>query len=407
VTVFCGIDWSERHHDIALVDQAGTLMARRRISDTAEGHAQLAEMLAAAGDTEDEPIAVAIETPRGLLVAALHATGRPVYAINPLAVARYRDRHAASRCKSDHADAVVLANILRTDAHVHRALPDDSALARAIAVLARAHQDATWRRTKTLQELRAVLREYYPGFLAAFGSAKLASGDARAVLAIAPTPARAAALRHAQIAAALRRGGRQRRVDPTADRIHLALRQPQLRHDPLIEQAMGTQALALLAALDMACRNVEQLGEATAELFRQHPDYKIITSFPGLGEMIGARVLAEIGDSRERFADARALKAYAGSAPITRASGRAISVTCRRIKNHRLAASGFVWAFMAITNSPSARVHYDHRRAAGDRHAAALRHLFNRYLGQLHHCLATGQAYDDSKAFPAALTAAA
>ena len=214
-------------------------------------------MLAAAGDTEDEPIAVAIETPRGLLVAALHATGRPVYAINPLAVARSRDRHAASRCKSDHADAVALANILRTDAHVHRALPDDSALARAIAVLARAHQDATWRRTKTLQELRAVLREYYPGFLAAFSSAKLASSDARAVLAIAPTPAKAVALRRPQIAAALRRGGRQRRVDPTADRIHQALSQPHLQHHPLIEQAMGIQALALLAALDAACRSVE------------------------------------------------------------------------------------------------------------------------------------------------------
>lgn len=176
-------------------------------------------MPAAAGDTEEDPIAVAIETPRGLLVAALQAAGRPVYAINPLAVARYRDRHTASRGKSDHADAFILANILRTDAHIHRVLPADCPLARAVAVLARAHQDATWRRTKALQELRAVLREYYPGFLDAFGSANLASADARAVLALAPTPATAASLRHSQIAAALRRGGRQRRIDPTATRI--------------------------------------------------------------------------------------------------------------------------------------------------------------------------------------------
>jgi hypothetical protein len=108
-------------------------------------------MLAAAGDTAGSRIPVAIETPRGLLVAALRAAGRPVYAINPMAVARYRDRHTTSRGKSDHADALVLANILRTDAHVHRALPADTPLARAISVLARAHQDATWRRTRTLQ----------------------------------------------------------------------------------------------------------------------------------------------------------------------------------------------------------------------------------------------------------------
>jgi transposase len=401
MAVFCGIDWAERHHDVALIDDAGQLVARRRIKESAEGLSELTEMLAAAGDQAEAPIPVAIETPRGLLVAALRATGRPVYAINPLAVARYRDRHTTSRGKSDRADAVVLAGILRTDAHVHRALPADTPLARAIAVLARAHQDATWRRTRTLQELRAVLREYYPGFLQAFGTntTNLASADARAVLAIAPTPAAAATLSRTQITAALRRGGRQRRTDATATRIQHTLRQPQLRHDPLVEDAMGIQALALLALLDTASLNVERLGEATARAFREHPDHAIITSFPGLADITGARILAEIGDSRARFADARDLKAYAGSAPITRASGRTTTITRRRIKNNRLAATGFIWAFMAITNSPAARAHYDRRRAAGDRHAAALRHLFNRYLGQLHHCLATSQAYDDAKAF--------
>jgi hypothetical protein len=127
-------------------------------------------MLAAAGDSAEEPIPVAIETPRGLLVAVLRATGRPIYPINPLAVARYRERTSVSGKKSDHVDAMALANILRTDAHLHRMLPEDSALARSITVLARAYQDAVWRRTKLVQELRARLREYYPGFLAAFAA---------------------------------------------------------------------------------------------------------------------------------------------------------------------------------------------------------------------------------------------
>jgi transposase len=162
VAVYCGIDWAEGHHDIALVDDEGKLIAKRRINESLDGLAELTAMLAAAGDSAEAPIPVAIETPRGLLVAALRATGRPVYPINPLAVARYRERFSVSGKKSDHVDAMALANILRTDQHLHRTLPEDSALARSIAVLARAYQDAVWRRTKLVQELRARLREYYP-----------------------------------------------------------------------------------------------------------------------------------------------------------------------------------------------------------------------------------------------------
>lgn len=170
MAVYCGIDWAEGHHDIALVDGDGTLVARRRIRESVEGVAELTAMLAAAGDSAQDPVPVAIETPRGLLVAALRAAGRPVYPVNPLAVARYRERTSVSGKKSDHADAMTLANILRTDAHLHRRLPDDSDLARSVTVLARAYQDAVWRRTKLVQELRARLQEYYPGFLAAFAS---------------------------------------------------------------------------------------------------------------------------------------------------------------------------------------------------------------------------------------------
>lgn len=400
--MFCGIDWSERHHDVAVVDQDGILVAKRRISDDATGFAELLTMLADIGDHGQDPVPVAIETPRGLLVAALRSTERLVYAINPMAVARYRERWTPARSKSDHADAMVLANILRTDRQRHRPLPGDSELVRSIAVLARAHQDATWRRTKAVQELRSLLREYYPGFLDAFaekGPANLASADARAVLAIAPTPADGARLTRARIAAALRRGGRQRNIAPVTDTLHRVLRQPQLRQPSLVEQALGQQALALLAMVNAACDGVDQLGETTAAAFRQHPDYRIVTSFPGLGELTGARVLAEIGDDRTRFTDARSLRAYAGSAPVTRASGRSHIVTHRRIKNDRLAAVGFSWAFMAITHSCAARAHYDRRRAHGDGHPAALRNLFNRFLGQLYHCLGTGQPYDPDKAF--------
>ena len=170
---------------------------------------------------------------------------------------------------------------------------------------------------------------------------------------------------------------------------------------------MGVHVLALLAALDTACASVEDLGRAAAESFQQHPDYTIITSFPGLADSTGARVLAEIGDDRARFADARALKAYAGSAPVTRASGRSISITHRRIKNDRLAAAGWIWAFAAATHCQPAGEHYRRRREHGGRHAAAQRHLFNRLIGQLYHCLQHRQSFEERKAFPQTLAATA
>ena len=413
MAVFCGVDWAEGHHDIAVIDGDGALIGKRRIEESLDGVAEFTAMLTAAGDSAEAPIPVAIETPRGLLVAVLRASGRPIYPINPLAVARYRERTSVSGKKSDHVDAMALANILRTDAHLHRMLPDDSPLARSISVLARAYQDGVWRRTKLVQELRARLREFFPGFLSAFAAGagsggglsttQLASADARAVLAIAPSPAEGVKVSKARVETALRRGGRQRRITSLAASIVAALRTPQLRQDPIVEQAMRVETLALLSVLDAVCASVDQLGGALVEAFAQHPDHKIITSFPGLADISGAIVLAEVGDDRDRFVDDRALQAFAGSAPVTRASGKSRTVSRRRTKNNRLAGIGYSWAFTAAARPSPAREHYLRRRGRGDGHPAALRHLFNRMLGQLHHCLLTGQTYEPIKAFPHAM----
>ncbi|MEU9663921.1 transposase, partial [Streptomyces chartreusis] len=307
----------------ALIDADGTLVARARISDDIAGLQQLLGLLAEHGDTR---IPVAIETSRGLLVACLRATGRPTYAINPLAASRYRERRTVVRKKSDHLDAMVLANILRTDAAAHRSLPADSELAQAVAELARAQQDAVWDRTQAGNKLRSHPREYFPGYLAAVQPVLggLCSPLARALLAAAPTPARAASLTSAQLRAVLKRAGRQRGIEAEATRLRAALRSPQMRQLPLVEGAMGRQTLTLLLKLDAACTSADELAEAAVETFERHPDSEIVTSFPGLGSLTGARILAEVGDDPSRFADARALKSYAGAAPVTRASGKSI-----------------------------------------------------------------------------------
>jgi hypothetical protein len=311
-------------------------------------------------------------------------------------------RKTASNSSCTPRRAAVPRRVQRTDAHLHRRLAADSELVRSIAVLARAQQDAIWRRTKATNELRSLLREYYPAFLEAFAgktATNLAHPEARAVLAIAADPAAAAKLSRPRLAAALKKAGRRRFIDPRATELQVSFREPRLRQPTLVEQAMGRQALALLATLDVECRNVDDLSQSTAEAFQQHPDHAIVTSFPGLNDNTGARILAEIGDDRTRFTDARALKAYAGSAPITRASGRSLSVSFRRIKNDRLAAAGWIWAFAAMANHQPAAAHYRRRRDHGDRHTPALRNLFNRQLGQLWYCLQTGQHYDQNRAF--------
>ena len=400
--VFCGIDWAEDHHDVALVDAGGAVLARLRIGDDAAGYARLLTLLATHGDTAELPIPAAIETPRGLLVACLRAGGRQVFAVNPMAVARYRERYSVTRKKSDALDAAVLAHVLRTDMDAHRPLPCDTELAQAIAVLARAQQDAVWDRTQAHNKLRSVLREFYPAILAAFADKRdgIMRPEARTIMTAAPTPAAAARLTKTQLIALLKRAGRRRGIETEAARLRAVLRAGYLHQPPLVEDAYGCQTLALVRMLDAACATADELETATATSFTHHPDAAIITSMPGLAALTGARILAEIGDDRSRFADARSLKAYSGAAPVTRASGKSRYVMTRKVKNQRLAAVGYVWAFSALSTSPGARAHYDRRRKTDERHTAAQRNLFNRLIGILYHCLQTGQTYDEQKAFP-------
>jgi transposase len=312
-------------------------------------------------------------------------------------VSRYRDRYSVSRAKSDPGDAVVLANILRTDPTAHRPLAADSELIQAIRILARAQQDAVWDRQQTGNKLRSLLREYYPTFLTTFDD--LTSREARATLALAPTPERARVLRRPRLRAALVRAGRQGNLDRETDRILAGLRGEQLRQSTRVEAAMGRQASAYVRTLDAQVANIAELEQAMIEEFEQHPDAEIITSFPGLGPVLGARLLGEIGDDRSRFTDAMSFRAYAGTAPVTRASGRRCTVTRRVVRNKRLGQVGYLWAFSLLTASPAARAHYDRRRDRNDSHAAACRNLANRYFGMLHHCLQRRQPYNEAAGF--------
>ncbi|HEY3140215.1 MAG TPA: IS110 family transposase [Acidimicrobiales bacterium] len=396
MTITCGIDWAERHHDVALVDHEGVVVARQRIDTGVTGFSELVGLIAEhAQDLTGVP--VAIETDKGLLVAALAAAGFSVYAINPRAVARYRERYAQAGGKSDPGDAIVLANILRTDRPMHRPLPQPSELAAAVKVLARQHQEAIWARQQTVNRLRSLLSEFFPNALKAFPV--LTHRAALTILAAVPTPAAAAKLTHRRVVTLLRRSGRGDRPG-LADRILADLTAPTLRQLPLVEAAFGKSVRGLVTVIDAMQSAISELEAALNAEFARHHHADLLRSAPGLGPILAARALGEIGDDPGRFATADALRCFAGTAPITRASGRSKIVSARRIRNRRLADACHWWAFASITKSPGARAHYDRRRAAGDSHNAALRNLANRLLGRLWWCLTTNQPWDDNAAWP-------
>jgi hypothetical protein len=291
----------------------------------------------------------------------------------------------------------VLADLVRTDRHNHRRAAPDSDLAEAVKVLARAHQSMIWNRRRQANQLRSALREFYPAALAAFDD--LTSGEAAAVLAAAPEPAVGAALSKTRLAAALRRGGRTRGVSERAAVIQAALRAPQLRPSPAISAAMGAAVSASAAVIAEMTTQIAALEQQLAADFEQHPDAPVIRSLPGLGTILGARVLGEFGDAPNRYTDAKSRKNYAGTSPITRASGTRRVVLARHARNKRLADAIYLWAFSAITASPGARAFYDERRAAGDTHHQALRALGNRLVGILHGCLASHAPYDEATAW--------
>ena len=390
--VFVGHDWAEAHHDVCVIDEEGRRLAGARLPEGVEGVARFHELIASHADDPGE-VVIATETDRGLFIGALISAGYEVLAVNPMSTSRYRERHSTSGAKSDPGDAFVLANLARTDGHNHRPIAGDSDLADAVKVLARAHQGLVWTRQRQLNQLRSMLREFYPAALVAFP--ELGHRDALAVLAIAPTPAQGRRLSQSKIASALRRGGRQRRIEERTSEIQAALRAEQLTAPDLISDAMGATTRALVAVIVELTAQIAALETRLADHFDQHPDSEIIRSLPGLGMILGARVLAEFGDDPNRYRDAKSRKNYAGTSPITRASGTRQVVLARFARNKRLADACYLWAFAAITASPGARAFYDQRRALGDTHHRALRALANRLVGILHGCLRHHSPYDE------------
>ena len=398
VRLFVGDDWAEDHHDVEVMNEAGKVLAKKRLPEGVAGMAGLHEVIGRhlGEDADGAEVAAGIETDRGPWVAALVAAGYTVFGVNPLQASRYRERHGVSGAKSDPGDAHMLADMVRTDSHQLRAVAGGSAEAEGIKVLARTHKTMIWERTRQVQRLRHHLLAYFPAALDAYDD--LDAPDTLELLGKAPEPARAARLTRAQVSAALKRAGR-RNITDRATAILAALRSEQLGQPAAVTAAYAVTVRSLIAVIAALNEQVKILqGQVEAD-FGRHPDAEIYRSQPGIGAVLGARVLGEFGDDPHRYADGKARRNYAATSPITRASGKKKVVAARFIHNDRLVDALNAQAFTALRASPGARAFYDELRARGIEHNDALRRLANRLAGILHGCLKTRTLYDEETAW--------
>lgn len=400
--LFLGDDWAEDHHDVELVDQQGRRLGKKRFSEGLAGitglHAFISEHLPDPGaDPDARPeVVVGIETDRGNWVTSLVAAGYTVYALNPKSVARYRERHSTSGAKSDAADAHLLAEIVRLDRAAHRPVAGDTPLAEGIKLAARSHQNLVWERTRHTLRLRSALREFYPAALQAF--ADLDAPDALELLGKAPDPDTAASLSRRTLMAAFARANR-RDPDARADTALTILRAEELRQPGPVQAAFAAIVSAEVAIIAVLNNQIDALGQVVGEHFGHHRAAEVLISMPGLGTILGARLLGEFGDDPHRYIDAKSRKAYAGTAPVTKASGTKKIVMVRYARNKRVGDAAQQWAFSSMRGSAGAKAYYQQIRARGTGHQAALRQLANRWIGILHGCLKAGTPYDEDTAW--------
>jgi len=398
--LFVGDDWAEDHHDVEMQDERGRTMRTARLPEGVDGMARFHELVATflTEDADPSQVLVCIETDRGPWVRALVAAGYQVFGVNPKQAARHRELLSLSGAKSDKADARTLADMVRTRRHQLRQVAADTDIAEAVKVVARAHQTLIWERTRHTLRLRAALRDYFPAALEAFTPLTLTGADTLELLAKAPTPAAAARLTISQISTALKRA-RRRDIPGKAATIRQALRTEHLGQADIVATAYAATVRALVAILRTLNAEIKTLESQVEAHFGQHPDAEIYLSQPGIGVILGARVLAEFGDAPGRYADARSRKNYAGTAPITRQSGKSKTVHARFIHNDRLIDALHMQAGAAILHDPGTRAYYDQLRAREIGHNAALRQVGNRLVGILHGSLKTLTTYNQTTAW--------
>ncbi len=385
--VFGGVDWGGHEHQLCLVDDTGSKQLELRVTHDVAGLRELLRQLADHGDH----VPIAIERAEGLLVEHLQANGHPVFPVSPRIAARARERYRVAPIKDDRFDAFVLADMLRLE-HMHwRALAVASPLLAELRALTRDRERLLETQQATEAQLRAILESYHPAPARLFSSV-----DRQITLAFIddyPTPAVASRVRTARMAGFMGRNGYTGRVPAQvlAERMRANL----LSASPGTVAGKSHSAKTFAHLLGDMNKALAEFDDAIASVVAEHPDAEIFASFPGVGPVLTAVLLAEIGEDRDRYPSAQALLAESGLAPVTRSSGRSRSVRFRYAANTRLREASMWWAFNSLKTSPWAAAAFRQaRNDRGQRYHRALRGLAARWMRVAWRCWQDSVAYD-------------
>jgi transposase len=389
---YIGIDWADDHHDIFIVDELGTQLDSFSIKHNPEGMCYLRDKIRSLSVSKDQ-VLFALETHKNLLVDFLLDEGYTVYSINPKSVDRYRDRYRVSGARDDSFDAMVLANIIRTDKEQHRAILPNSPLARELKILTQDEQKLIRLKTKLLNQIQSCLKDYYPTALELF--CDLERPVTLEFLLKYSQPEKISVVELKRFLKKHHYPG----VDEKAKEIHEKLSAPQIFVEEFAVRAKSRFLVTLIEQLKSLLSRLDEYRKEIDILFEQHPDSKIFKSLPGAGEKTAPRLLSEIGDNRERYPDRKNLQCDSGTAPVTDKSGKTKIVkmrfACRKVFRNVI----YQFAFSTITQSAWAKKFYDCQRAKGNTHTEALRSLGNKWLKIIFRMWKDGAAYNEDRHF--------
>ena len=382
------LDWARAHHDVVLIDRLGQIKETTHFEHTADGW-QSFQSLA----RRYPQLPVAVETSHGTVVEQLFAAGVTVYPINPKAAERYRERQAPSGVKDDQLDAWSLADALRLDGHLWRALAPLDPITAELQLLCRDEIALIEQRTAFVNQLKQALHEYYPAALEAFDD--WLSPAVWDLVMVFPTPARLQQAGRRRWEKFLR-GHRLWRSETAEKRLVVFARATALSGSAPTAAAKSLLAVSLVRLLQTIEVQLESYRERIAAVFASHPDHDLFGSLPGAGPKLAPRLLGEIGDDRSRFVDAEGLQCMAGTAPVTFQSGKLRYQKARYACDDTLRATVHLWANLSRQKCAWADAYYQAHRKKGQSHACALRCLGQRWLKILWKMWQSHTVYDEA-----------
>ncbi len=392
MSTFAGIDWGATYHQVAAVDDGGAELFNKRHAHTVDGLDSLLARLSVIPDL----VGVAIERSDGIIVDRLHEAGVAVFPVSPRVSARARERHQAAARKNDRFDAFVLAETLRTDGHRWRSLRPSSDLHAELRHVVRHRRQAVESQIMIEAQLRDTLLAYHPAVVGLFSSV-----DRDATLAFLrdyPTPRAASHIGEERMARFCSRIGYSGRVPPgvLVERVRTNL----LSASDGSVAGHRYAALHLADQLELFNNQLRAYNRRIGELLVQHPDSAIFLSFPAVGRVLAAELLAEIGEDRDRFPTPQVLLAEAGAAPVTLASGKVQRVHIRWACNRRLRSTSTSWAHVLKRIDPVSRTRYLASMERGTTYHGALRAVSSSWLRVLWRCWQDGTTYDPARHRP-------